>query len=105
MLRAAGSQPAMPDVLANLRGGQRRKGQSKRNALLQLAQVFAIQSLIQLALSDQQDLKTFLSGLFEISQHPDFLEDLRAELMRLIHDQGRDLSLALALYNQVLKLP
>lgn len=44
-------------------------------------------------------------SFFEVPKQPDFLKDLRAELMRFVDDQGGDLSLALAFQQQALEFP
>ena len=101
---AARLAPAVPHVVLDLRFGKRAEGKTQRDALLELAQVLAVEKLRELVLPQQHDLQQLALMVLEVAQQPDFLQHLGTEAVRLVHDQRHHPALGARLHQQFQQL-
>src|SRR5580698_10908848 len=85
------------DVSRRLLQIERHQLRAEGNSLLELAQSHRVQFVVQLWLAHQQNLQQLGLGRFQVGQQPDLFQNLRRQLMRLIHHQHRGQPLAVAL--------
>ena len=83
----AGDAHAVLHVRRGLAGGQRVQVIAARDALCQLPQFRLVEQVAQLRLPDQDDLQQLRGRRLEVREQPHLFERLRAQVLRLVHDQ------------------
>ena len=82
---------AAVDVAASLVQIEGAKARTKRNSLLKLSEIGGIELLIQLLLSNEQNLQQFLARRFQVGQESDFLQNVDRKMVGFVHHQnGRE---------------
>src|SRR5262249_14747302 len=81
------------DVPQRVLAGQRLEVAANPDALIQLAELPALELLLQLGLADQDDLEQLSRGRLERGQDADLLERVHAHLLGLVEDDHHGLAL------------
>src|SRR5437660_1825139 len=82
---------AAVDVATSLVQIEGAKVRTKRNSLLKLSEIGGIELLIQLLLSNEQNLQQFLARRFQVGQESDFLQNVDRKMVGFVHHQyGRE---------------
>ncbi len=85
----AGDAQAVADVALGLLAGHRLEVEAGRDALVELAQVLALEHLPELRLADQDDLQQLVLGGLQVGQQPHLFEHRRGQVLGLVDDQHR----------------
>src|SRR5579863_8802163 len=85
------------DIARQFLNGQWLRPAAHGDALAELSQTGIPQFLFEFGLTRKDDLQQFLVGGFEIRKQANFLEDLKGQVLRLVNDQNRGFSVAVAL--------
>ncbi len=75
------------DVLQRLRFRERLQVVTRRNPLIELAQLLQREHFGQFRLADQNNLKQLVLLGFEVGQEPDLFEHRRRQVLRLVNDE------------------
>src|SRR5208282_394138 len=99
----ARNRQAAPHVLAGFARGELVEMAAKGDPLLQLTEFVGIEFLIELGLTGQHDLQQLLLRSFEVGQKPDFLEEIRRQMVRLVDHQNGRQSLLMPLQQEAIQ--
>src|SRR5712675_3515967 len=99
---AANSQ-ALRNVPSQFLKGQRLRSAAHGDALTQLPQTRIAQLLLKFGLPRKHDLQQFLVGGLEIRQQADFLQYLKGQVLRFVHNENGGLSVAVPLQQPVVQ--
>src|SRR3990172_7864681 len=91
------------DVVAGLVGGQGEDAAAEADALIELAQLGAIQLVQELRLAGEHDLQQLVRMGLEVREEPDLFEGADVEILRLVEDEHRVLAGTLALDQEVVQ--
>lgn len=86
---AAGEGEAVVDLVRHIAEVERAQLAVDEDALAKLAELLAGEHIFQLGLADEHDLEELLFVGFQLGEHPDLLQHLGAEVLRLVNDQPR----------------
>src|SRR5207244_5471119 len=80
------------DVLLGIVGAQRFQPVEDRDALAELTQLGAGELLLELRLSDEEELDQLVALILEVGEQADLLELVALEVLRLVENQDRVVS-------------
>ena len=83
-------------ILASLIRGKKRQAATKHHTLAQLAQLMALELLIKLRLTHQDDVHQFAAGGFQIQKQAQFVQGIHGKCLGLINNDHRGITCSVA---------